>query len=306
MPLIQIFIATYNRPKLVTKAVSSALNQNYDSYEVIVSDNSTNNETEILLAKIKNERLFYKKREPSLHPIDHLNAILADVKSEYFMIFHDDDIMHPDMIRTLMKKINGRKDVMAIGANAKVVKNGRIKWNNFNKKLKSDTIISDRSSMAELYLTDHIVPFPSYLYRREISSKLKLDTNHGGKYCDAAFIIDITSLGNVMLCASPLMDSCKHPDQDSSINSFNDRIRLINYIVRTTEITRRNTALKKFRVNNIYAEYKRKILNKEIVLFSKDWFRMINFFKKMKSSTFFLKIITISLLDLFHVKFIKR
>jgi glycosyltransferase involved in cell wall biosynthesis len=56
MPEIQIFIATYNRPTLVVNAINSVLNQDFDSFEVIVSDNSSNDETENLISRLKNKR----------------------------------------------------------------------------------------------------------------------------------------------------------------------------------------------------------------------------------------------------------
>ena len=55
MVKIQIFIASYNRPHLVVKTIDSVLSQTFNSFNVIVSDNSTNDETESLLTSYKNE-----------------------------------------------------------------------------------------------------------------------------------------------------------------------------------------------------------------------------------------------------------
>ena len=289
---------------MVLNAVHSALNQNFDNFEVIVSDNSTNDETKTLISKIKDARLIYKKRVPSLLPIDHLNAILKDVTAEYFMIFHDDDVMHPEMVNTLFKKINNKPDVMAVGSNAKVVKNGRTKWNNSNKKLKSDRVIKERSSMVKLYLTDHIVPLPSYLYRRDVSKKIKFDTHHGGKYCDAAFIIDITSLGSVFFCAAPLMDSYKHSSQDSFTNAFTDRNKLINYIIKTTNYSKKDKDIIKYRVGNIYAELKQNILNGSLLTGSKRYMKLMRILFKYSPINKFPKAIIITFLK--NTKYFKN
>jgi glycosyltransferase involved in cell wall biosynthesis len=66
MPSVQIFIATYNRPLLLEAAINSTLNQDFDSFEVIISDNSTNDETEKLISRFRDNRLKYIKRRPSL------------------------------------------------------------------------------------------------------------------------------------------------------------------------------------------------------------------------------------------------
>ena len=66
MNKIQIFIATYNRPTLVINAINSVLNQDFDSFDLIISDNSTNDETENSISGLNDKHLTYKKRKPSL------------------------------------------------------------------------------------------------------------------------------------------------------------------------------------------------------------------------------------------------
>ena len=43
---IQVYIPTHNRADFLKECVDSVLKQEYDSFQIIISDNSTNNETE--------------------------------------------------------------------------------------------------------------------------------------------------------------------------------------------------------------------------------------------------------------------
>ena len=62
--LISILIPTYNRPEKTLRAVYSALQQNYSHIEVIVTDNSDNDQTKNLLESIiSDKRLRYYKNE---------------------------------------------------------------------------------------------------------------------------------------------------------------------------------------------------------------------------------------------------
>ena len=91
-PKIQVFIATYNRPQMVGVAIDSVLSQSFKDLDVIVSDNSTNDQTQNKIEASYLSELTYIRRTPTLSPADHGNKILGEVDSDYYMIFHDDDI----------------------------------------------------------------------------------------------------------------------------------------------------------------------------------------------------------------------
>jgi glycosyltransferase involved in cell wall biosynthesis len=255
MPLVQIFIATYNRPILVEKAIRSALAQDFDSFEVIVSDNSTTDETESMISMVYAHKLKYKRRKPSLLPIEHLNAILDDVTSQFFMIFHDDDLMYSNMVKELYHAIVSNKSLISVGANARIITPVIIPNRLMLKRKYGNQIISDRDRMAHQYLVKRgIVPLSSYLHREEVSKRLRFNQQNGGKHCDVAFIMDLASIGNVMMLQKPLMDYIVSSGQDSQTNNFLHRIKLINYITKTTSFTKNSSLIKRFRVVNLYYE----------------------------------------------------
>ncbi|EJR60846.1 hypothetical protein IIO_03180 [Bacillus cereus VD115] len=51
MPLVSVLIPTYNRPHYFEKALCSVLEQTYPNIEIIIGDDSTNDETEKVLQK---------------------------------------------------------------------------------------------------------------------------------------------------------------------------------------------------------------------------------------------------------------
>lgn len=301
MPLIQVFIATYNRPSLVLNAINSALNQEFGSFEVIVSDNSTNNETEILVSQIENKRLTYKRRIPSLTANDHFNTILQEVRSEYFLIFHDDDIMHKNMLYEQYDAFVKNKNIVAVGTNALIVSNNRN-----NKKLiyritKNDKILSSPIDIIYHYSTyGGIVPFPSYMYRLEVA-KIKFELSKGGKYCDAAFIMDILNLGNILYLVKPLMDYYIHKGQDSMSYSFEQESKLIRYFCFVSGLNRNNKLIKKLRLNSIYIVLKQGLINNNIKIFSKRYFKLLGIIIKSYHFNY-----TIKSLVLTTLKFTKR
>ena len=291
MSLIQVFIATYNRPSLVLNAIRSSLNQDFNSYDVIVSDNSTNDETEILISQIKDKRLSYKRRNPSLPSIDHLNAILQEVTSDYFMIFHDDDVMYSNMLQELYKSIISNDNFIAVGGNARIITTDIFPNRLMLKSKYRNLVINNRDQMAYQYLIKRgIVPFSSYLYNHKVAKTIKLNPVNGGKHCDVAFMMDITSMGSVLFLAKPLMDYYISPGQDSRINDFLHKIKLINFITKTTIYNNNSKLIKRFRISNLYYELLQDVKNNNHIS-SKRRSKILKIIFKISRLDFFPRIV---------------
>jgi glycosyltransferase involved in cell wall biosynthesis len=257
MAFIQIFIVSYNRPGMVLNSVRSALNQDFNDFEVILSDNSTNDLTNILASKIIDQRFSYKRRKPSLSAVDHFNLVLKEVRSEYFMIFHDDDQMLPNMLSQMAKCILDHKDsgIIAVGSNALIMSCNKIKKSPFKKNFYENLLIYNSTELVKLYfLKNQIVPFASYMYNKSVTDMVSFSLNKGGKYSDVAFLIDICLYGKIINIAEPLMILNQHDEQDSGDNIFEDKLKLINYIIKTTKFKRNDPLVLNYRLINLYAE----------------------------------------------------
>ncbi len=102
-PLVSIMIPTYNRPEFFEKTLQSALAQSYDNIEVLVNDNSTNEDTRSLIRKYEcDSRLKYyrnidaKCKEDNFRPFEYI------AKGEYLQWCMDDDILHKDKLSMMV------------------------------------------------------------------------------------------------------------------------------------------------------------------------------------------------------------
>ena len=64
-PLITTIIPTYQRPKLLRRAIKSVLNQTYPHFQVCVYDNASGDETEAIVQEFiaKDSRIQYFRQE---------------------------------------------------------------------------------------------------------------------------------------------------------------------------------------------------------------------------------------------------
>lgn len=92
-PLVSIGIPTYNRMELLKRSIKSALIQEYENIEVIVSDNASTDETRnvCLSFRDKDVRLKYFRQQKNVGPNANFDAVLKEASGQYFMWLGDDD-----------------------------------------------------------------------------------------------------------------------------------------------------------------------------------------------------------------------
>lgn len=254
MDTFSLFLITRNRPHLLKLALDSVLNQTISNFPIIISDNSTNNETKEMIEAfyLSYPNIIYTRREREYGLIEHWNKVLSEVHSEYFMIFHDDDIMHPNMIKTMLDIITKDHSLAFIATNARIIKNGRVCYSKY--KGKEEIIeLKEAEELFKMYAEgDWIPPFPSYIYSKVIAENMRFSESKGGKYCDVAFLIDAFDVGKLAIITKPCMDYFYHDGQVSQVNDYFQRIKLINYIRKKMKISSHENSLINFRLMNLY------------------------------------------------------
>jgi glycosyltransferase involved in cell wall biosynthesis len=96
-PLVSCIIPTKNRPFLVTRAIQSVLGQSYHNIEIIVIDDSTNDETQKALTSLGGQ-IRYIKNERSRGAPYSRNIGLNEARGDAVTFLDDDDLWLPKKI----------------------------------------------------------------------------------------------------------------------------------------------------------------------------------------------------------------
>lgn len=249
-PRIQVFILTYERPELLAQTLQSVLEQDYPNYEVIVSDNSKSENTAVLINDFACDKLTYRHRVPSLPPLRHFNQILDEVDADYFMLFHDDDLMLPGCLSDLMRGFMSKCRPLAVGGNATMLFN-RFASNRKYITAGRDILLKRPADLIRRYfISEDYSPFPSYLYYRPAMGDLRLLTDHG-KHADVIFLAEICRRGPLLMRQKVVMQYRLHPAQDTSVCSLNDRRALVRWACEHAEIDRRSPEVRFYRLNGL-------------------------------------------------------
>jgi len=109
-PLVSIGMPTYNGSKYIRQALVSLINQSYRNFELIISDNASTDNTQIICKEYQriDNRIKYIRQEKNVGPIKNFNSVLKKARGEYFMWASDDDIWYENFIKILLNSLVGK------------------------------------------------------------------------------------------------------------------------------------------------------------------------------------------------------
>ncbi|OGZ71029.1 MAG: hypothetical protein A2904_01465 [Candidatus Staskawiczbacteria bacterium RIFCSPLOWO2_01_FULL_33_9] len=100
-PFISVIIPTRERADTLFFAIKTALDQNSDDYEVIVSDNFSQDNTKKVVESFNDPRLIYVNSGRRLSMCDNYEFGLEHARGEYIIFIGDDDAIMPGAIDKL-------------------------------------------------------------------------------------------------------------------------------------------------------------------------------------------------------------
>ena len=233
MERLTIYILCHNRPDFARQTIASVRAQTSHNYELVVSDNSSNDEVEHM---VRNEfpDVRYLRRQPMLAPHAHFNRCIGEAQREYFCLFHDDDLMAPDFVETMQQCVRKYPGAVAIGCNAVIENAGKLEARYSFRSYRSFEVIDSARELAARYFSraqSGFAPFPCYVYNRRMVGATRLAVD-GGKYADVAWLLDLAGSGPIVWINRPLMTYRMHGGNDGMVESARDRLRLLAYLKR--------------------------------------------------------------------------
>lgn len=110
--MISVFVPTYNSALYIRETLDCLMSQTYGDIEILVVDDSSKDETPNVVRQIaerdKRVRLFCKPNEGSV-PFSW-RYIMPEIRGEFVLYMSHDDLLLPDTVEKLVKKIDPDTD----------------------------------------------------------------------------------------------------------------------------------------------------------------------------------------------------
>ncbi|MBS4760022.1 MAG: glycosyltransferase family 2 protein [Clostridium sp.] len=103
---IQIFITTHNRAEFLKDAINSLLMQTAGAVEITVLDNESTDNTESVVKEFSCNNVKYIRTKGFLGNYKKAKEL---VSKDYVMLFHDDDLLHPQYLEFVLSVLNTQK-----------------------------------------------------------------------------------------------------------------------------------------------------------------------------------------------------
>jgi len=235
---ITVVLMSRNRPELAIVAIESILSQSTGNFNFIISDNSTDYSLKRIV-QAKYPSIEYISWYPGVGVADHFSYARKLAKTQYLVMFHDDDIMEFNYLEKILLYFKLNPDVGAIGTNGVFI-------NSLNEKIGSSTLfagvgdftcLKQPSELVTKYLTaaaGGVAPFSSYAYNLTVIHDTFLNWNTGRNYCDTVFLCSIVSRSKIIWINEPLVRIRFDGNRISSRSGVRDYKAFIN-IARTIE-----------------------------------------------------------------------
>ncbi|MDJ0617439.1 MAG: glycosyltransferase family 2 protein [Calothrix sp. MO_192.B10] len=227
-PRVSIGLPVYNGARFLRTAIEAILQQTFVDFELIISDNASNDATEEICREYaaKDRRIRYYRNKQNIGASPNFNRVFGLARGEYFKWAAHDDVCAPELLERCVAVLDKSPDVVLCHSIAKVIDdNGNllqkdddlyVKWTNENIKLRTDSI-KPQERFRDLACCPHSCYQVFGLIRTNVLKTTPLIDNYGRS--DKVLLARLGLLGRFYEVPENLFFLRRHATQSININA---------------------------------------------------------------------------------------
>lgn len=195
-PKVSIGLIVYNGGEYLRGAIDSFLTQTFDDYEIIISDNASTDNTQIICEEYAalNQKIKYTRQSENQGLIFNYKYALSQAKGEYFMWASHDDIFASNYIFECLDAFENNPECISVFTNFNVLdlKSNRITAKHSPSSRSSNSIFS-RTMISLLDMHPNMI---YGLHKTNTLRKIKIETMD---WFDVFMIIQLSFFGKIII-----------------------------------------------------------------------------------------------------------
>lgn len=123
MPRVTIGLPVYNGENFIADALESALGQTYRDFELIISDNASEDATEEICRRYaeKDSRVQYSRCEENIGASPNFNRVVDLAQGEYFRWAAHDDVCEPTFLEKCVEVLDRDPEVVLVHSLVRII-----------------------------------------------------------------------------------------------------------------------------------------------------------------------------------------
>lgn len=204
--VVSVIVPNYNHSTYIKERIESILKQTYDSYELILLDDCSSDDSRDILLQYKDNphvsHLVFNE-ENSGSPFKQWDKGIKLAKGKYIWIAESDDYAHPDFLKSTVAALDNNPDVVVVYTGSQMVDSKgnflELDWDKFDKATPLQAKYDSQYFLTRKMLWNTSIYNASMvLFRKECYDKVDKGFRTF-RYCgDWYFWNEICRLGNVV------------------------------------------------------------------------------------------------------------
>jgi len=120
-PKVTVCLPTYHKARYLPAAIASVLGQDFGDYELLIVNDASPDQTDEIVRGFEDSRIRYIRNPQNMGLVENWNRCLNLAGGEYTIIFHDDDVMLPGLLRREVEVLDGNSKVVLVHAAAQAI-----------------------------------------------------------------------------------------------------------------------------------------------------------------------------------------
>ncbi len=120
-PKVTVCLPTFNKARYLPAAIESVLVQGFRDYELLIVNDASPDQTDEIVRGFGDSRIRYVRNRQNMGLVENWNRCLNLAQGDYAIIFHDDDVMLPGLLRREVEVLDGDSKVVLVHAAAQAI-----------------------------------------------------------------------------------------------------------------------------------------------------------------------------------------
>jgi len=231
---IDIFVLTYNRASLLPVTLRSLLDQSVRGATITVLDNASTDGTRAVVQPFAKEGVRYECALANLGWAGNLVRAQQQASKAWTLVFHDDDLLHPDYLRHALNAINVTPAVGLVLSTMSF--EAFPEESNWSSDSPRSILCPHVAALAAVCYAGTPIHFGSAIYRTSVFKSLKWESDRYGKIADRPFLLAAVRKYAAYVFLSPLVRYRIHSQQDSASSDsgpFAPQLAALHHCYRT-------------------------------------------------------------------------